>query len=94
MVAFTEFSLVSFLIMCLIAAVCGAIGSAIAGIDSKGCITNIVIGLIGAMIGRWLSYQIKMPDILYYKEIPILWTIIGSALFIFIISLIMGNRKR
>lgn len=86
--------MISFLIMLLIAAVCGSIGAAIAGVDSKGCLTNMVIGLIGAMLGRWISIKLDIPDILYFRNIPILWTIVGSALFVLLLAILMGQKRR
>jgi len=86
--------LISLLIILLIAAVCGAIGTAIVGVDKKGCLTNMVIGLIGAMLGRWMSMQLDIRDIFYYRSIPILWTIIGSAVFILGINLLIGHKRR
>jgi len=75
--------LISLLIILLIAAVCGAIGTAIVGVDKKGCLTNMVIGM-----------QLDIRDIFYYRSIPILWTIIGSAVFILGINLLIGHKRR
>ena len=88
------FDFFSFLIFLIVAAICGAIGTSIAGFTSRGCLTNIGIGLIGAIIGTWLSQQIGMPEILTIRRIPILWTIVGSGLFVVLLSFISGNRRR
>jgi uncharacterized membrane protein YeaQ/YmgE (transglycosylase-associated protein family) len=84
--------MIRILILLLIAFVCGSIGAGIAGLSKKGCLTGIALGFIGALIGGWLSKQIGIRDILYYKDIPILWSIIGSALFVAFIKLISGGK--
>ena len=79
-------SLVSLFVLLLVAAICGSLGSAIAGYTSRGCLVNIVLGLAGAIIGTWLSQVVHIRDFLYFKEIPIIWSIIGAAIFVAIVN--------
>lgn len=88
------FDFISFLIFLLVAAICGSIGTSIAGFSSRGCLTNVGIGLIGAMIGTWLSRHFGMPDLWVVRGIPILWTIVGSGLLVVLLSFLSGNRRR
>ena len=89
-----EVSMIGFLILLLVAAVCGSIGAAIAGSSYRGCLTNIVLGFIGAIIGRWLSQEIGISDFIYFHNIPIIWTIVGAALFVAVINLLVGDKNR
>lgn len=84
----------SFMILLVVAAICGSIGSAIAGYSSRGCLTSIIIGFIGAIIGTWLSRELGINDSLYLKNIPIIWSIIGAAIFVAVINLISGSHKK
>ncbi len=86
-------TLISLIILLFIAFVCGSIGASLAGSGSKGCVTSIVLGFIGALIGGWLSRKLGIGDFLYIKSIPILWSIIGSAVFVAIINLISGGNS-
>lgn len=86
--------MIRLLILILIAFICGSIGASLAGSTRKGCLTSIVLGFIGALIGGWLSQKLGIGDLLYIRNIPILWSIIGAALFVAIISLIMGRNSR
>jgi len=85
-------TLIGFLILLLIAAVCGGIGQAIAGYDLGGCLVSIVVGFIGAYIGLWIAGKMGLPDFFTInvegKPFPILWAIIGSAVLTFIIALL------
>ena len=87
-------SLFGFLILLIVASVCGSVGAGIAGVNHKGCLTNIILGFIGAFIGSWLSRELGIRDILYFHNIPIIWTIVGSALFVAVISMLTGQRGR
>jgi uncharacterized membrane protein YeaQ/YmgE (transglycosylase-associated protein family) len=48
-------TLFGFLILLLIAAICGGIGQSIAGYDLGGCLVSIIVGFIGAYIGLWIA---------------------------------------
>jgi uncharacterized membrane protein YeaQ/YmgE (transglycosylase-associated protein family) len=85
-------TLIGFLILLLIAAVCGGIGQAIAGYDLGGCFVSIVVGFVGAYIGMWVAREMKLPT--FYeisidgKPFPVIWAIIGSAIFTLIVGLL------
>jgi uncharacterized membrane protein YeaQ/YmgE (transglycosylase-associated protein family) len=87
-----ELSLVQILILLLIAGVCGAIGQAIGGYSRGGIIVSIVLGFIGALFGLFLARNLNLPEPLAIQvgptTFPVLWSIIGSALFVAIISLL------
>ena len=88
-------SLPALLVLLLIAAVCGAIGRSIAG-GGGGLLTSIVIGFIGALFGPWLAVQLHLSEPLIVhvagQPFPIVWSIIGSALFVAFLHLFSGRR--
>ncbi len=85
-------TLIGFLVLLLIAAICGAIGQSLAGYDLGGCLVSIVVGFIGAWIGLWLSGNLGLPELFQIniegKPFPILWAVIGSTIFTLIMALI------
>jgi uncharacterized membrane protein YeaQ/YmgE (transglycosylase-associated protein family) len=85
-------TLTEFLILLLIAAICGSVGQALAGYDLGGCLVSIVVGFIGAYIGMWLSSRFGLPELFAIKvggkTFPIIWSVIGSAVLTFIVALI------
>ena len=89
-------SLTSLLLLLLIAAVCGALGKAIAGSVRGGLIVSIVLGFIGALLGPWVARALKLPEPFMVtiggQPFPVLWSIIGAALFVAIIHLISRRR--
>jgi uncharacterized membrane protein YeaQ/YmgE (transglycosylase-associated protein family) len=87
-------SLPGLLVLLGVAAVCGSIGAGIAGYSTRGCLTNIVLGFIGAIIGSWLSRELGMPLFVCFLGIPVIWSIIGAALFVVLLRLLTGKRQR
>ena len=85
-------TLVEFIVLLVIAAICGGIGQSLAGYDLGGCFVSIVVGFIGAYIGMWLAGKMGLPELLAVniggKTFPIIWAVIGSALFTLVIALI------
>jgi uncharacterized membrane protein YeaQ/YmgE (transglycosylase-associated protein family) len=81
---------VSFLILVAVAGLCGAIGQAIVGYNRRGCLVTIAIGFIGAVLGVWLAGVLGLPEMFAVRiggeSFPIIWSIIGSALFVAILN--------
>jgi uncharacterized membrane protein YeaQ/YmgE (transglycosylase-associated protein family) len=88
--------ILDFLILLLIAGICGSIGQAIAGYNRGGCIVSIVVGFIGALLGSWLSVQLNLPELFNImiggNSFPIIWSIIGSVIFVIIVGLFSRGR--
>lgn len=93
-------TLIGFLILLIIAAICGSIGQSLAGYDLGGCLVSIVVGFIGAYLGMWIAGKFGLPEIFTIsiegRPFPIVWAVIGSAIFTAIVALIrraIGGRN-
>ena len=84
------------IILLIVAGICGSIGRAISGYSHGGCLVSIALGFIGALIGMWLARVMHLPELYSVRigtaQFPIIWSIIGSAVFVAIISLITRSR--
>lgn len=89
-------TLLDLLLLLLVAGICGALGQAIAGYSRGGCLVSIALGFIGALLGMWLARQMGLPELIPVviggTSFPIVWSIIGSALFVAVITLITRSR--
>ena len=89
-------TLMDLLVLLLVAGVCGSIGRAISGYSHGGCLVSIALGFIGALLGLWLARTLHLPELFPVRigttNFPIIWSIIGSALFVALISLISRSR--
>jgi uncharacterized membrane protein YeaQ/YmgE (transglycosylase-associated protein family) len=89
------YTLPGLLLLLVIAAVCGAIGRTIAGGVRGGLIVSTVLGFIGALVGPWVAARLVLPEPLVVHisghPFPVLWSIIGAALFVALMHLISGR---
>ena len=89
-------TLVHFLLLLLIAGVCGSIAQALVGGTPGGCLVSIALGFIGALLGSWLAQLAGLPDVLVLdiggQPFPVVWSIIGAALFAAVLSLLTRRR--
>ena len=85
-------TLIDFLILAVVAAICGMIGQSLAGYSVGGCLVSAVIGYIGAFLGLWVARQFGLPELFAVtvggNSIPVIWSIIGSALLVAGLSLV------
>lgn len=84
--------LIDLLILLVVAGICGALGQTIGGYSRGGCLVSIALGFIGALLGMWLARQLELPELLTIQNFPIVWSIIGSALFVAVLGFL--NRRR
>lgn len=81
-----------FLLLLAIAGICGSLGQAITGYSRGGCLVSIALGFVGAVIGMWLARKIGLPELFPVRigntSFPVIWSIIGSSLFVAVIALL------
>jgi len=90
------FTPISLLVFLLIAAICGSVGNAIDGGSRGGCLVSTALGVIGALLGSWIAHALKLPEpmvvVVRGHPFPLLWSIVGSALFVALMHLLSGRR--
>jgi len=90
-------TLIDLLLLLLVAGVIGSIGQAIAGFDTGGCLTSIAVGFVGALLGAWLGRAVGAGDLFVVEvggtSFPIVWSIVGAALFVALIRLISRGGR-
>jgi uncharacterized membrane protein YeaQ/YmgE (transglycosylase-associated protein family) len=73
------------IILLIVAGVCGALGSKLAGYSHMGCLSSVALGFLGAWLGSWFAKVIHLP--LFYvltvrgESFPVVWSILGAAIF-------------
>lgn len=90
-------SIFGFLVLLLIAAICGGIGQSISGYSFGGCLISSGVGFLGAIIGTWIANELGLPElwtvVIDGSPFPIVWSIIGAALFTAIVGTVMRGKK-
>ena len=86
-----------FLLLLLIAGVCGSLAQTLTGYSRGGCLMSIALGFIGAILGTWLARLMGLSEILAVQvggqSFPIIWSIMGAALFVALLNLMKPRRK-
>jgi len=86
----------SLLLLLLIAGICGSIAQALTGYSRGGCLVSIALGFVGAILGTWLGRLLGLGEILAIQfggqSFPIVWSIIGAALFVALLNLLSRRR--
>ncbi len=89
-------TIIDFLLLLLVAAICGAIAQAIVGISLGGCLVSAGVGFVGALVGMWLARSLGLPELLMVRvggeSFPVVWSVIGAALLLVVISLFIRRR--
>lgn len=89
-------TLIQFLLLLLIAGVCGAVAQSLVGYSRAGCLGSIVLGFVGALLGGWLARLLGLGEVLAVRiggqPFPIIWSIVGAALFVVLLSFISRSR--
>jgi uncharacterized membrane protein YeaQ/YmgE (transglycosylase-associated protein family) len=89
--------IIEFVVLLIIAAICGSVGMALTGFNNKGCLVSTAVGFIGAIIGTWIARKFGLPELFNINlggaHFPIIWSIIGAVIFSLPLSLLFGRRK-
>jgi uncharacterized membrane protein YeaQ/YmgE (transglycosylase-associated protein family) len=90
-------TILEFLLLLLIAGICGGLAQSITGYSHGGCLTSIALGFIGALLGTWLARLAGLPELFSIQigntaSFPILWSIIGAALFTAVLAFLVRPR--
>jgi uncharacterized membrane protein YeaQ/YmgE (transglycosylase-associated protein family) len=84
-------TLVGFLLLVLVGAICGAIAQFIVGWSRGGFILATLVGFAGALIGNWGAPLIHLPTIYIVRvdgyTIEVVWAILGAVALLLVLSL-------
>jgi uncharacterized membrane protein YeaQ/YmgE (transglycosylase-associated protein family) len=90
MQAFSLFFLV------LIAGICGAVGLRLAGNAHAGVGSSLLVGFFGALVGSGLHRALHLPELIPLRigndVLPVMWTVVGSFVLVFVISILERRR--
>src|SRR5207247_7139173 len=77
-------TVIDFLLLLLVAGICGSLAQAIAGYSHGGCLVAIALGFIGALFGSLMATRLHLPETLMINldghGFPVVWSIVGAAL--------------
>jgi uncharacterized membrane protein YeaQ/YmgE (transglycosylase-associated protein family) len=74
-------------------AITGFIASKVVQGRGQGCIVNIVLGLVGALVGGAIFRGISDFDVFRFNLISMFVAILGAVIVLFLWYAITGNRR-
>jgi uncharacterized membrane protein YeaQ/YmgE (transglycosylase-associated protein family) len=84
-------TLLGFLLLIVVGAICGAVAELIVGYSPGGFLASVAIGFVGAYIGGWLAGVLHLPSMLVVRienhPVEIVWTVLGSIVLLLIVSM-------
>lgn len=90
-------TLPEFIILLIVAGICGSIARGLAGNTRGGCLVSIALGFIGALLGGKIAAMLGLPEIFAVsfggRDYPIVWSIIGASIFVAILGLLTGRSR-
>ncbi len=90
-------TLTEFIILLIVAGICGSIARALAGNTRGGCLVSIALGFIGALVGGKIAAFLELPEIFPIsfggRDYPILWSIIGASIFVAVLGFLTGRNR-
>ena len=91
----TIFEIVLFLV---VAVICGSVARSLGGGTRGGCLISLAVAFIGALLGGKLSQLAGLPEpfmlVIGGRGLPVLWSIIGGALFVAVLRLLSGKGDK
>ena len=77
----------NFLLWIVLGAIAGWIASMIVGTRGQGILTDIVVGVIGAIIGGWVFNQFGAQGVTGFNLTSLLVAIVGAVILLAIVRL-------
>jgi uncharacterized membrane protein YeaQ/YmgE (transglycosylase-associated protein family) len=91
-------TVVEFVVLLVIAGVCGSIAQAMVGFTRGGCLVSVALGFIGALVGPMIAGSLGLPELFTLQigdqTFPIIWSIIGAIVVGLIIGLLSPRPRR
>jgi uncharacterized membrane protein YeaQ/YmgE (transglycosylase-associated protein family) len=85
-------TVLGFLLLIVVGAICGAIAELIVGYSPGGFLVSVAVGFAGAWIGGWLAGALHLPAVLVVRieghAFDVIWTVLGSIVLLLVVSML------
>jgi uncharacterized membrane protein YeaQ/YmgE (transglycosylase-associated protein family) len=85
------------LVWLIVALICGAMAEAALGYTHIGLLSVTALGLLGALLGTWLSQVLHLPPLLlltlFGVQVELIWCTLGAVLLIVVLQTLRYRRR-
>ncbi len=75
-------------------ALAGWVASMVMGRNNQmGCLANIVVGIIGAVVGGWIMSFFGKTGVTGFNLVSFVVAVIGAVVFLGVLNLLTGRRR-
>ena len=74
--------------------IAGFLANMIVNKGGGGLVSSLVLGIIGAVVGGWLSTQLGGPAVTGFNLTSVVVATVGAIVVLFIYHLVMRGRRR
>lgn len=82
-------SILAWIVLGLLA---GFIASKLVNRTGEGMLLDIILGIVGAVVGGWLFRQFGMPGVSGLNVYSLVVAVIGAAVFLFVYHVLINRR--
>ena len=82
----------SFIVWIVLGLVAGFIASKLVNKSGEGMLLDIILGIVGAVVGGWLFHAFGMPGVTGLNVYSLVVAVIGAALFLVVYHALTGRR--
>lgn len=82
----------SFLAWAVMGLIAGWIASMIVNKSGEGLLLDIVLGVVGAVVGGWLFNEFGHSGVTGLNLYSVLVAVVGAVIVLFVYHLLVGNR--
>jgi uncharacterized membrane protein YeaQ/YmgE (transglycosylase-associated protein family) len=82
----------SFIVWIVLGLIAGFIASKLVNRTGEGMLLDIVLGIVGAVVGGWLFHAFGMPGVSGLNVYSLVVAVIGAAVFLFVYRALINRR--
>jgi uncharacterized membrane protein YeaQ/YmgE (transglycosylase-associated protein family) len=86
-----EFTM-SFIVWIVLGLIAGFIASKLVNRTGEGMLLDIVLGIVGAVVGGWLFHAFGMPGVTGLNVYSVAVAVIGAAVFLIVYHALTSRR--
>lgn len=84
----------SFIAWIVLGLIAGFIASKIVNKAGEGFLLDVILGIVGAVLGGWLFQTLGMPGVTGFNLYSLLVAIAGAVVFLLVYHLLFHHRAR